>query len=143
MPVFRTTPSDQGPQDQGAVIDAYRDGRKDERAQGEREASASEAIAKANAPALKDAYERGRHEGANRRRGSPLFVLVALLAVVAVGIVIFLAVRQGSFAGGGQVVDQQIEKLGDTTSQAANAASNAVAAPQTAAPEAQPVPATK
>ena len=52
------------------------------------------------------AYERGRRDG--RRRGlSFLSSMVGVAALIGVGM-IYLAVHEGSFAGGGDVVDHKI-----------------------------------
>jgi len=56
----------------------------------------------------RDAYQRGRRDERARRRGSPLLSLLVLLIALAGGAMVYLAAREGSFAGGGQVVDRAI-----------------------------------
>jgi hypothetical protein len=61
--------------------------------------------------ALRHAYERGRRDERarhTRRRSHPILGSVLVLAAAAGAFVIYLGVRQGSFAGGGEVVDQNI-----------------------------------
>ena len=88
----------------GPVDEAYKDGRSDERQHVEREGAAP-SIDKSD---LKDAYERGRREGRVRRRGSPLFTLLVLILVVVGAGLIYLAVKNRSFSGGGAVVDRNL-----------------------------------
>jgi hypothetical protein len=57
---------------------------------------------------LDAAYQRGRREGAKRRRGSPLVATIGLIAVAAVALFVYLAVQNGSFSSGGAVVDQNL-----------------------------------
>ena len=57
---------------------------------------------------LQEAYRRGRRDERLHHRRSPL-VTAGLIAIAAVGaIVLFYAAQQGSFAGGGQVVDAKL-----------------------------------
>lgn len=57
---------------------------------------------------LREAYRRGRRDEHRRRRRSPLLT-GSLIAIAAVGAaVLYFAVQQGSFAGGGQIVDAQL-----------------------------------
>ena len=57
---------------------------------------------------LKAAYGRGRRDERGRHRRHPLLALaVSGVALVGAGI-IGLAVTQGSFTGGGQVIDRQL-----------------------------------
>jgi len=57
---------------------------------------------------LHEAYRRGRRDEYRRRRRSPL-ITGSLIAIAAVGaVVLYFAAQQGSFAGGGQVVDAQL-----------------------------------
>jgi len=119
MALFQRNPADLAPEDRDRQLGAYKEGRQDERTRLARDADRH-----AHDPALKDAYERGRRDAAARRRGSPLIGLLLLLAAVAGGTVIYLAVREGSFASGGEVVDRQLAKVSDTTSRAASGAAD-------------------
>ncbi len=103
---FRTGPAVVGPVDQA---EAYREGRVDER---DRLVDRERVI---TAPAastgdVKEAYQRGRQRERLARRGSPLFNLIILLAVVVAGVFIYLAVQKGSFTGAGAVVDQKLDQ---------------------------------
>ena|SRR5580658_6334789 len=69
------------------------------------------------------AYERGRRDErarqTRRRRGFPLITLL-LLAVAGAGVTaVYLGVQEGSFARGGQVVDQNIASVSRTVSNTA------------------------
>jgi hypothetical protein len=90
-------------------VEAYREGRQDERAK--------EPSTKARRGEIEDAYSRGRHDERRRRRGSPLLSFILLIIVVAAGALFYLAVQNGSFASGGAVVDNSIS----TVSQSATA----------------------
>ena len=57
---------------------------------------------------LDEAYQKGRRDGSRRRRGSPFLGFLGLLAIIAVGVLIYLAAQTGSFSGGGAVVDNNI-----------------------------------
>lgn len=57
---------------------------------------------------LREAYRRGRRDEHRRHRRSP-FVTGGLIAIAAIGAaVLYFAVQQGSFAGGGRIVDAQL-----------------------------------
>ncbi len=82
-------------------LGAYKEGRADERAGVVQDTD----VARVDRGAINDAYDRGRREERLRRRGSPLLGLVtAILVIIAVG-VLFLAIRTGSFANAGAVID--------------------------------------
>jgi flagellin-like protein len=49
-----------------------------------------------------------------RRRGSPLLALLVLIAVVFAGVMIYLAVQNGSFSSGGAVLDNSLAKAKDS-----------------------------
>jgi hypothetical protein len=71
--------------------------------------------------AVRRAYDRGRRDERSRgprHRGSPLLTTVLLLAACAGAFVIYLGVSQGSFAGGGQTIDQNIANAKDQAAQA-------------------------
>jgi hypothetical protein len=54
------------------------------------------------------AYDRGVHDERRRHRSHPILGAILLVAA-AIGVgEIYLAARAGSFAGGGQVVDQKL-----------------------------------
>jgi len=60
---------------------------------------------------VKTAYERGRRDERDRRKGHPVLALmVFVIALIGAGM-IYIAAREGSFSGGGQVIDQQIAKI--------------------------------
>lgn len=66
---------------------------------------------------LSAAYEKGRKDEMRRprrRRGSPLFSFLILIVVAAAGIMVYLAAQNGSFAGGGAVVDQHLTQASQT-----------------------------
>ncbi|MEO8811854.1 MAG: hypothetical protein ABI376_02940 [Caulobacteraceae bacterium] len=109
-----------GPVDGDGPTGAYREGRLDERA-----AEQADPAAVAPTPITRDAarldrdrldasYDRGRRDARARRRGSPVLTLVLLVLVIVAAILIFLAIRNGSFAGGGAVVDREISNLAQT-----------------------------
>jgi hypothetical protein len=90
-----------------APLEAYKEGRRDERLRADHE-SVDPGVERAE---LKDAYERGRREERLRRRGSPLISVMVLLAVLVGAGLVYLAVRNGSFSRGGAVVDQGLAKV--------------------------------
>lgn len=106
-------------------LDAYKDGRADERARlrepvpngaANRDARAIEA----------EAYDRGRREERLRHRGSPLLVFVTLVLVVVALIVLILAVRAGSFEGAGRQIDAMLQRpVQNAADKAGNALQNA------------------
>ena len=71
---------------------------------------------------LKRAYERGRRDERSRHRGHPVIgLLLAVVALMGVGLV-YLAAREGSFSGGGQVIDQKLAVASNDVSQTASRA---------------------
>jgi hypothetical protein len=79
---------------------------------------------------LRDAYDRGRRDEAARHHRNWLWVIVeALLALVGV-IVLVLAALNGSFEGGGRVIDEQLSiarvQAGPTIRNAASDAGTAI-----------------
>ncbi|HXU99082.1 MAG TPA: hypothetical protein VG166_01120 [Caulobacteraceae bacterium] len=98
-----------GPAPGDDKLEAYREGRQDERTK--------EPAAKARRGEIDDAYSRGRRDERRRRRGSPLLSLILLIIVVAAGALFYLAIHNGSFASGGAAVDNSIS----TVSQSATA----------------------
>ena len=86
------------------------------------------------------AYDKGRHDEARRHRSHPIINL-ALVLIAAVGaVVVFYAVREGSFSRGGAVVDNKLAVAASSAGPAiAEAASTAVPrieqAAQTAGPK--------
>jgi hypothetical protein len=78
---------------------------------------------------LKHAYDRGRDEARARRPGFG-FVSFLMLMIAACGAVLLaLAAEQGSFAGGGQVVDNTLAQATGRISAVTDAASHAATAP--------------
>lgn len=62
---------------------------------------------------LSAAYEKGRKDESRRprrRRGSPLFSFLILIIVAAAAGLVYLAAQNGSFAGGGAVVDSHLSQ---------------------------------
>jgi len=92
------------PSAEPAPIDAYKEGRIDER---ERLAKDGQGTPVTRSE-INAAYDRGRREEGLRRRGHPVitFVLV-VLSLVAIGM-IYLSVKTGSFAAAGAVVDSAL-----------------------------------
>jgi hypothetical protein len=83
-------------------IEAYREGRADERQRLQRDGLQVDR-------ATSDAYDRGRRDERLRHRGSPLLALITIiLVVIAVGI-LFLAAKTGSFSNAGAVIDNMIQ----------------------------------
>jgi hypothetical protein len=85
---------------------AYDPGRRDEQ-----EAEADNHVARRD---LAAAYERGRRDEARRRRGSPLLSLLVLIIIVGAALLVYLAARDGSFASGGAVVDNNLAQATNT-----------------------------
>lgn len=76
---------------------------------------------------MNEAYDKGRHDEARRHRSHPIINL-ALVLIAAVGaVVVFYAVREGSFSRGGAVVDNKLATAASSAGPAlAQAASTAV-----------------
>jgi len=110
-------------------LGAYKEGREDERARVDREVAAARqdgAAARVDRGAINDAYDRGRREERLRHRGSPLLGLVTFILVVIALAVLVLAVRNGSFAGAGAVIDRLIQApVQGAADKAGNALQNA------------------
>ena len=92
------------------TVEAYREGRVDER----RRVDGAPAARHASPAEVEAAYERGRARGRRRRGVSPLLTLVVLLAVFVAGAMIYLAIQNGSFSSGGAVVDRKIDQVQQT-----------------------------
>jgi hypothetical protein len=96
--------------DPSTQLDAYKDGRRDERLQGQAGAP-DRRLARAE---LSDAHSRGRREGRLSSRASPLGVLSGLLVLALAALAvcaIVLAVNYGSFTGAGQAADHALASL--------------------------------
>ena len=80
------------------------------------------------APETREAFAAGRRlghrEARMRRRGHPVIGLLVTLVAVAGAAMVALAAHEGSFARGGQVVDQN---LSAAAGQAQNAGADAIA----------------
>jgi ABC-type Fe3+ transport system permease subunit len=117
---FQRQPVDEA--DQARREAAYQRGRADGRGDINDRGALSE-----HDSAMRRAYERGRRDERAtrhpRRRGSPVFATVVVLALCAGAFVVYLGVSQGSFTNGGQVVDQNIA---NAKAQAQQAGRNAV-----------------
>jgi hypothetical protein len=89
---------------------------------------------------INHAYDKGRSDEAKRHRSHPI-INMALILIAAVGaVVVFYAVREGSFSRGGAVVDSKLATAASSAGPAlAQAASTAVPkieqAAQTAGPK--------
>lgn len=96
--------------------EGYREGQVDERRRMAADGMVSPDVAAPTRGELDVAYERGRErERAKRvRRGSPVLSLIVLLAIVLAAGFIYLAVRHGSFANGGAVLDHDINTAAHT-----------------------------
>ena len=103
MTIFNRTSSIDA-NDPLAPLQAYREGRKDERQQIEAGGPDHRVVKKE----LDDAYGRGVRDGRGQKSGSPFavlwFVILAVL-VIAIGV---LCVQYGSFTGAGAVLDRMI-----------------------------------
>jgi hypothetical protein len=71
---------------------------------------------------LRDAYERGRKDERRARKRHPLGMTVMAAAAVVGGIVLVLAAKEGSFARGGDIVDQNLSIAADRAEPAARQA---------------------
>ena len=73
--------------------------------------------------AARQAYDRGRRDErarqSRRRRGFPMITLLLLAVAGAGATAVYLGVQQGSFARGGQVVDQNIASVSQTVNHTA------------------------
>ncbi len=101
---FQRAPVDKTTQAQRDA--AYQRGRNDGR-----EAVDEPGLIKEHDVSFRRAYDRGRRDERARhprRRGSPVLTTVLFLAACAGAFVIYLGVSSGSFAGGGQTIDQNL-----------------------------------
>ncbi len=57
---------------------------------------------------VRAAYDTGRRDERARHKSHPFLALMVIAVAVVGGIMLFLAIREGSFSGAGQVADQQI-----------------------------------
>jgi hypothetical protein len=82
---------------------------------------------------LRDAYDQGRIDERRRHHRSPFLTTVLVVAAVIGAVVLFYAVREGSFASGGAAVDNKISQVSaQAVPTVENAASNADALAQKA-----------
>ncbi|MEO7026498.1 MAG: hypothetical protein ABI056_02995 [Caulobacteraceae bacterium] len=106
-------------------LDAYKEGRTDERAR-LRDPALAPAATVADRAAINEAYERGRREEGLRRRGSPLLGFITLVLVIIALAVLILAIRAGSFAGAGAQIDNLLQRpVHNAADRAGNALQNA------------------
>ena len=98
------------PADREDLLDAYKEGRKDERTRVVHDGKHE----RIDAVDVRQAYERGRRDERARHRGSPLAALLVLLVAMAGGAVLFLAAREGSFTRGGEVIDRNVQAAAQT-----------------------------
>jgi hypothetical protein len=78
---------------------------------------------------LKHAYDRGRDEARARRPGFGLVGFLMLVIAACGAVLLALAAEQGSFAGGGQVIDNTLAQATGRISAVTDAASHAATAP--------------
>ena len=57
---------------------------------------------------VRAAYDKGRRDERARRKSHPFLALIVIAVAVVGAIMLFLAMREGSFSGAGQVADQQL-----------------------------------
>jgi len=62
---------------------------------------------------VRDAYERGRRDERAARKRHPVLMTLTVLAAAAGGALLTVAAVQGSFARGGQLVDQNLSVAAD------------------------------
>jgi len=110
-------------------VDAYKQGRADERARTDHDIATArhdETAPRVDRGAINDAYDRGRREERLRHRGSPfLGFITAILVIIALAVLI-LAVRTGSFAGAGAFIDHLVQApVQGAADKAGNALENA------------------
>lgn len=106
-------------------LDAYKEGRADERAH-IRDPGTAPVAAGADRGAITEAYDRGRREERLRRRGSPLLGFITLVLVIIALAVLILAIRAGSFAGAGAQIDTLLQSpVHNAADRAGNALQNA------------------
>lgn len=94
-----------------APLQAYREGRRDERQQIEAGGPDHRVVKKE----LDDAYGRGVRDGRNQKSGSPFAVLwfvILALVLIATGV---MYVQYGSFTGAGAALDRMINPAASTT----------------------------
>ena len=90
-----------------APLEAYKEGRRDER----RQVDAGLIDRRIVKREIDEAYDRGRQIGAARRRGSLLGALsFVLLAILVIGVAI-LVVSYGSFGAAGAAIDQILASI--------------------------------
>ena len=110
-------------------VEAYKQGRADERATVDRDTVAArqdDTAVRVDRGAINDAYDRGRREERLRHRGSPVLGLITAILVIIALAVLILAVRTGSFAGAGAVIDHLIQApVQGAADKAGNALQNA------------------
>lgn len=126
MNLFQRNPFQRSPVDEAEK--ARRDAAYEQGRQDGRNAIDGDGLLTQHDSALRKAYDRGRRDERARRparrRGSPLLTTVLVLAACAGAFVVYLGISQGSFAGGGQTIDQSIT---NAKNQAAEASRNAAA----------------
>jgi hypothetical protein len=99
------------PNDPLAPLEAYREGRKDERRQIETGGPDHRVVKKE----LDDAYGRGVRDGRGQRSGSPFAVLwfvVLAVFMIATGV---MYVQYGSFTGAGAALDRMLAPSASST----------------------------
>ncbi len=104
MALFARTTSPVDGADPGSPLDAYKEGRRDERAQVEAGVFDRKIVKKE----MDEAYERGRAIGLARRRGSFLGGLSVLLLAVMVIAEAAMVIAYGSFSAAGSVLDRML-----------------------------------
>jgi hypothetical protein len=95
------------PTSPAAPLDAYKEGRRDERRQVEAGGLDHRSVKKE----LDDAFNRGRQHGRAERRGSPLAVFALLVLAILIVVTAVMYVDYGSFAAAGAVIDRAVASL--------------------------------
>lgn len=104
MSWFGRRPLESDPVERIDSLEAYKEGRLDERRV---DPAADPRAAKAEVDA---AYDRGRMEG-RRRRGFPILGLAVLLVFIFGALMLYLTISRGSVSKGGAAVDQSISTV--------------------------------
>jgi hypothetical protein len=113
-------------------LDAYREGRADERQRLQRDGVHVDRAAN-------DAYDRGRRDERLRHRGSPLLAFVTIVLVVIAVAILFLAIKTGSFSNAGAVIDNMIQNpVHAAADKAGSALENAGQSIKSSAPPSHP-----
>ena len=95
------------PTSPAAPLEAYKEGRRDERRQVEAGGLDHRSVKKE----LDDAFNRGRQHGRAERRGSLLGVVALLVLAVVIVVTAVMYVDYGSFGAAGAVLDHAVASI--------------------------------